>query len=130
MYVQGYDVEVFDNIIDGTDDLGIFWRRGEGSLYNNTVVNTGSYSFQAATDLVDAVTIYDNLVAEYPTGVGINTSPSGYLDIYNNLEYADIDDAGFVDPANQDYHLERTAEAFRASAPYVKFICDALGVAF
>ena len=68
-------------------------------------------------------------------GESLKTAPKGYPSDHPLIE--DLRRKDFIaaqelsvqealDPA----FLEQTAEAFRASAPYIKFICDALGVAF
>ena len=68
-------------------------------------------------------------------GESLRTAPKGYPSDHSLIE--DLRRKDFiaaqelsVQEASDPAFLERTAEAFRASAPYVKFICDALGAAF
>lgn len=68
-------------------------------------------------------------------GESLKTAPKGYPSDHPLIEdlrrkyFIAAQEFSTQEALDPDF-LERTAEAFRASAPYVKFICDALNVAF
>lgn len=101
----------------GMEGSGIRWYNRSAQVYHNTIVDSEFYGIYAS-DGVTAGAIYNNFIVEWgascirANGMDWAAWPGG--EVYNNVCTAAIGDADFVDPGNDDYHLQATSPAVGA----------------
>lgn len=111
MFGQGDNV-VYNNVILNTNGLGIFAdERGAPvppgyQFINNTIVNTGDNGISIYADEMEMNHIKNNIIVNPGSGVYVyklnNNVP---LEMENNLFVETMAEVGFVDAANNDFHL-------------------------
>ncbi len=121
---DGSGVEVFNNVVvdifehnfsDATGHLGegIWWLKGSGEVFNNTVARTDAEGFIVGSHMDGSghsVTIHDNIFADYGDGVCSGSTfycdySDGEATFSDNLDALDIADVKFKSPSNDDFHL-------------------------
>lgn len=116
---QGH-IEIFNNTI--VRPRGGFYTNlrlppgTEADLQNNTVIRPKEYVLRTY-DADSAILFRNNLMVldAGVQGVWLDVQPASYT-ASNNLTYADVASAGFVNPASHDYHLTAGSPARDAGA--------------
>jgi hypothetical protein len=116
------NVRIFNNVIVDADGQGIFIGNREvlengynHYIINNTIINSGEDNIRYNNEFAVGSKIINNLLI----GAGqkqINYVKEDNAGVENstNLEFASVDEVGFVDPASDNYQLQETSAAVDA----------------
>jgi hypothetical protein len=117
MMGQGDNV-IFNNVIVNAGAYGVFCdERGDpvGTGYqfiNNTIINPAEDGIRIYADLMEMNHIKNNIIVNPGTGnYVVKLNDSVPLEMSNNLFAAAAAEAGFVDAASGDYHLQADSPA-------------------
>jgi hypothetical protein len=117
MMGQGDNV-IFNNVIVNAGAYGVFCdERGDpvGTGYqfiNNTIINPAEDGIRIYADLMEMNHIKNNIIVNPGTGdYVVKLNDNVPLEMSNNLFAATAAEAGFVDAASGDYHLQADSPA-------------------
>lgn len=83
--------------------VGIRWYTGSAQVYHNTVVDSREHGVRVSSGVTSGA-LYNNFIVKW--GTACIAAPDLGSNVHHNVCTADIEDAKFTDPDNNDYTLQ------------------------